>query len=129
MMQKKRSWNLFYLHHPLNESFRLIDRVARYRYARILRNNAPAEPIKPVPRSNSVLGSGTGLFDIVPAKSRPEGSPDPPAGPVPALSTVNVSVLSPATNAPPPGSPTLNTSRHVMPTPDSQCPSVPPSAG
>ena len=64
--------------------------------ARILRNRAPAEPSRPVPRSSRVLGSGVtpmllALFEIDPAKSRPEGSPVPPALPEPAWRTMNVS--------------------------------------
>src|ERR1700685_2549727 len=52
--------------------------------------------------------------EIDPSKSRPEGSPFPPEGPEPAWSTTNVRVLSPATNVPLPGSPTLNTLRQLM---------------
>ena len=55
-------------------------------YVRFLRNSRAAEPTNPVPSNNSVLGSGIieVEFDIEPSKSKPEGSPDPPAGPVPA---------------------------------------------
>src|SRR5260370_42308026 len=59
-------------------------------YERIRRNNAPAEPIRPVPSIRSVLGSGTAVR--VASKSTPEGSR--PGAWSPACCTRNVSWLA-----------------------------------